>query len=64
MKNVMPEQMIKDIVGHSKSFDSFSVYGHILDNEKEQAADIIDLTFGQSVTQMSPKEKRKTPKAL
>lgn len=64
MKNVMPEQMIKDIVGHSKSFDSFSVYGHILDNEKEQAADIIDLTFGQSVTQMSPKEKVKTPKAL
>lgn len=64
MKNVMPEQMIKDIVGHSKSFDSFSVYGHILDGESRQAADIIDLTFGQSVTQMSPKEKRKTPKAL
>ena len=57
MKNVMPEQMIKDIVGHSKSFDSFSVYGHILDGESKQAADIIDLTFGQNVTQMSPKAK-------
>lgn len=64
MKNVMPEQMIKDIVGHSKSFDSFSVYGHILEGEAKQAADIIDLTFGQSVTQMSPTKKRKTPKAL
>lgn len=57
MKNVMPTQMIKSIVGHSASFDSFSVYGHLLDGESRQAADIIDLTFKESVTQMSPNQK-------
>lgn len=46
MKNVMPEQMVKDIVGHSVSFDSFGTYGHILDSEHIEAAQIIDLTFG------------------
>ena len=46
MKNVMPEQMVKDIVGHSVSFDSFGTYGHILDGEQVEAAQIIDLTFG------------------
>ena len=46
MKNVMPEQMIKDIVGHSVSFDSFGTYGHILDTESREAASIIDLTLG------------------
>jgi len=46
MKNVMPEQMVKDIVGHSVSFDSFGTYGHILESEHIEAAQIIDLTFG------------------
>lgn len=45
MKNVMPEQMVKDIVGHSVSFDSFSVYGHILSSENSEAVEIIDLTY-------------------
>lgn len=45
MKNVMPEQMIKDIVGHSVSFDSFGTYGHIYEGESREAAQIIDLTF-------------------
>ena len=57
MKNVMPTEMIKSIVGHSASFDSFSVYGHLLDGEARQAAEIIDLTFGENVTQMSPNQK-------
>ena len=46
MKNVLPEQTIKDIVGHSVSFDSFGTYGHILDTESREAAQVIDLTFG------------------
>ena len=57
MKNVMPEQMIKDIVGHSVNMTTFETYGHILDGEEKQAADIIDLTFCQDVTQMSPNQK-------
>ena len=55
MKNVMPEQMIKDIVGHSVSMDTFGTYGHILSDETRQAAEIISLVF----TETSPEEKKK-----
>ena len=51
MKNVMPEQMVKDIVGHSVSMDTFGTYGHILNDTDRQAASIIDLTFGQNLGQ-------------
>lgn len=57
MKNVMPEQMIKDIVGHAVSFDTFGTYGHILDDEDKKAAEIIDLTFSSNVPKVSPKTK-------
>lgn len=46
MKNVMPETMIKDIVGHSVSMQTFHTYGHIMKSDKASAAKIIDLTFG------------------
>ena len=46
MKNVMPEAMIKDIVGHSTSMDTFGTYGHIMKEDARKAADIIDLTLG------------------
>lgn len=49
MKNVMPEQTIKDIVGHSVSMDTFGTYGHILEGEDRRAAEIIDLTFGANL---------------
>ena len=45
MKNVMPEQMIKDIVGHSVSMDTFGTYGHIIEGDSDRAAKIIDLKF-------------------
>lgn len=51
MKNVMPEQMIKDIVGHSVSMTTFETYGHILDGEDRRAAQIIDLAYGQNLGQ-------------
>ena len=57
MKNVMPEQMVKDIVGHSVNMTTFETYGHILDGESAQAAEIIDLTFAQNVPQTSPNQK-------
>ena len=46
MKSVMPEQTIKDIVGHSVSMDTFGTYGHIIEGEQRQAAKVIDLTLG------------------
>ena len=48
MKNVMPEQMIKDIVGHSASMTTFETYGHILSDDSARAATVIDLTFGDN----------------
>ena len=45
MKNIMPEQMIKDIVGHSTETPTFSIYGHLINEDSRRAADIIDLTF-------------------
>lgn len=49
MKNVMPEAMIKDIVGHSASMDTFGTYGHIYADEARQAAEIIDLHLGDNL---------------
>ena len=51
MKNVLPEQSIKDIVGHSVSMTTFETYGHFVDGDQQRAADIIDLTFGQNLGQ-------------
>ena len=51
MKNVLPEQSIKDIVGHSVSMTTFETYGHFVDGDQQRAAEIIDLTFGQNLGQ-------------
>lgn len=48
MKNVMPEAMIKDIVGHSVSMPTMSVYGHYYEGEENEAAQVIDLTLGDT----------------
>ena len=61
MKNVMPEQMVKDIVGHSASMPTFEVYGHILDGESRRAAEIVDLTFSDRFAQSLPKEANEKP---
>lgn len=45
VKNTMPEQMVKTIVGHSATMDTFGTYGHAVDGELKQAAEIMDLTF-------------------
>lgn len=47
VKNTMPEQMVKMIVGHSASMDTFGVYGHVVEGEIKQAAEIMDLTFNK-----------------
>lgn len=48
MRNVMPTEMIKEIVGHSASMTTFETYGHILDDDSRKAAQVIDLTFGDN----------------
>lgn len=48
VKNTMPEQLVKTVVGHSSSMRTFEVYGnHKVDGELKQAAEIMDLTFGK-----------------
>ena len=51
MKSVLPEQSIKDVVGHSVSMDTFGTYGHIVTGEDKKIAEVIDLTFGQNLGQ-------------
>lgn len=45
MKNDMPEQMLKDLVGHGVSMDTYGVYGHIVTSELERSKDIMDSAF-------------------
>lgn len=45
MKNDMPEQMLKDLVGHSVDMDTFGVYGHVVKPEMQRAREIMDSTF-------------------
>jgi integrase len=50
VKNDLPEQMIKAIVGHSVSMDTFGVYGHKVDGDMAKAAKIMDITFGRKLS--------------
>lgn len=45
MKNDMPEQMLKDLVGHSVDMDTYGIYGHVVDSEMERAKRIMNSTF-------------------
>lgn len=45
LKNEMPESMLKSIVGHSASMDTYGIYGHVVNGEMEAAARIIDINF-------------------
>ena len=45
LKNEMPEQMLKSIVGHSASMDTYGIYGHMVSGEMERAAEIININF-------------------
>lgn len=45
MKNTMPEQMVRSIVGHGVNIDTFGVYGHLVNGEMKQAAILTDIAF-------------------
>ncbi len=41
----VPEQLLKMTVGHSKSMDTFGIYGHHVNGQTEQVAAILDHVF-------------------
>lgn len=43
----MPVELLKSVVGHSLTMDTFGVYGHEVDGDKERAASIMDATLKQ-----------------
>lgn len=45
MKNTLPEQTLRDIIGHGAGMSTFETYGHITESESVESATIIDLTF-------------------
>lgn len=45
-KNVLPEGMLKSLLGHSETMDTYGTYAHEVDGEdNKKTAEIIDLTF-------------------
>ena len=50
-KSDVPEQLIKMVVGHSGSMDTFGVYGHEVDGEKQRAANMLDGVFDRVLSQ-------------
>jgi len=41
----VPEELLKRTVGHSRSMDTFGVYGHNVQGEMERVANILDGIF-------------------
>lgn len=44
-KSDLPLELMKSVVGHSQSMDTFGVYGHEIEGERHRAAQIIDDVF-------------------
>lgn len=44
-KTDLPLQLMKAVVGHSSSMDTYGTYGHEIDGERHQAAEIIENVF-------------------
>lgn len=41
----LPTELLKSVIGHSASMDTFGVYGHEIEGERHRAAQIIDDVF-------------------
>lgn len=46
-KSDLPLELMKSVVGHSASMDTFGVYGHEIEGDRHRAATIIDGVFNQ-----------------
>lgn len=53
MSPVVPEQMVKAIVGHSDSMPTFKIYGHAVDGDQERMASALDAAFSSTVPPVS-----------
>ena len=47
LRDEMPSEMMKSIIGHSASMDTFGTYGHYIEGQERKAAEVIDLTLGE-----------------
>ena len=54
---MLPVGEVKQLVGHSKSMDTFGVYGHALDGEDVQTAQKINGLFERIISPEKPAEK-------
>ena len=54
VKNAMPEQMIKGIVGHSVNMETFGTYGPYVEGAAKKAAEITELVFDEYVPNHVP----------
>ncbi len=46
----VPDQLLKRMVGHTKSMDTFGVYGHDVDGQMKRASDLLDGIFNKILT--------------
>ena len=46
----IPEDMLKPVIGHTKNMDTFGVYGHDVDGDRQYVADAIDRVFSVLLT--------------
>lgn len=46
MAQALPEGWVKQLVGHSKSMDTFGVYGHAVAGMEKQITSALDDVFG------------------
>lgn len=51
----LPEGYLKQLVGHSKSMDTYGVYSHELDEDSKNAAELVSGIFGK-LLMLSPKK--------
>lgn len=49
MQNDLPEQMVKAIVGHSASMDTYGIYAHAVTGDMEKSAKIQNIVFEKAL---------------
>lgn len=51
---ILPEALVKAVVGHSKSMDTFGVYGHEFGNQSKNASDMLADVFHKILDDKNP----------
>ena len=53
-KSDLPLELLKATVGHSSSMDTIGIYGHLIDGDRERAAEIIDSVLHRVLSPVEP----------